>query len=159
MAFANGLSERMEELRFPNPRSPNDEPPYTGYTSPSRGQTSFYSSFQQPSSDSRLNLQRRFTTDSSKTSMSSYGSQYSHMKSDYTSSVRKSELQTSVKRNSFGRISSCSFNCIERNGSFVHMIFIWPESSGVPCVPLGLDLLLTFHSIFPLQVTISFHYK
>jgi hypothetical protein len=93
MAFANGLSERMEELRFPNPRSPNDESPYAGYTSPSRGQTSFYSSFQQPSSDARLNLQRRFTTDSSKTSMSSFGSQYSHMKSDYTSSVRKSELQ------------------------------------------------------------------
>ena len=66
MAFANRLSERMEELRFPSVRSPNDETPYNTFASPPRADSSFFSTFQQPSVDSRGSLQRRFTTDSGK---------------------------------------------------------------------------------------------
>ena len=77
----------MEELRFPNPRSPNEEFPYSGYTSPPRGQNSFFSSFQQSNNDARSNLQRRFTTDSSKATGSSFGSQYPQLKSDYSATV------------------------------------------------------------------------
>jgi hypothetical protein len=87
MAFSGGLNERMEELRFPNVRSPNDEYPYSGYASPPRGQNSFFSSFQPSSNDTRASLQRRFTTDSSKIPASSFGSQYSQMNSDYAATV------------------------------------------------------------------------
>lgn len=68
MAFANRLSERMEELRYPSVRSPNEESPYNTLTSPPRADNSFFSAFQQPTVDSRGSLQRRFTTDSSKIS-------------------------------------------------------------------------------------------
>lgn len=68
MAFANGLSERMGELRFPNPRSPNEDTPFSGYVSPPRGQNQFVSAFQSSTNDTRASLQRRFTTDSSKIS-------------------------------------------------------------------------------------------
>lgn len=93
MAFTNGLSERMGELRFPNPKSPNDEVPFSGYASPPRGQNSFFSPFQpstSTSSDIRGSLQRRFTTDSSKmSSLSSLGGQNSQMvKPHFTASVR-----------------------------------------------------------------------
>jgi len=87
MAFSGGLNERMEELRFPNVRSPNDEYPYSGYTSPPRGQNSFFSSFQTHSNDARASLQRRFTTDSSKITGSTFGSQYSQLNSDYAAAV------------------------------------------------------------------------
>ena len=87
MAFSGGLNERMGELRFPNVRSPNEEFPYSGYTSPPRGQNSFFSSFQQSSNDTRSSLQRRFTTDSSRGSVSAFGSQYSQMKPDYSAAV------------------------------------------------------------------------
>src|ERR1700761_5648456 len=66
MAFANRLSERMEELRFPSVRSPNEESPYSSFTTPPRADNSFFATFQQPSADSRGSLQRRFTTDSGK---------------------------------------------------------------------------------------------
>src|SRR5271154_5616651 len=76
MAFTNGLNERMDELRFGSQRSPTDENTY-GFNSASRPQSSFFSSFQQPSSDARGSLQRRFTTDSSKIStVSPFGQQY-----------------------------------------------------------------------------------
>lgn len=89
MAFTNGLSERMGELRFPNPRSPNDEVPYSGYVSPPRGQNPFFSTFQPSTNDTRGSLQRRFTTDSSKmSSLSSMGGQNPQMvKSQFTASV------------------------------------------------------------------------
>ncbi len=87
MAFSGGLNERMGELRFPNVRSPNEESPYSGYTSPPRGQNSFFSSFQQSSNDARSSLQRRFTTDSSRGSVSAFGSQYSQIKPEYTAAV------------------------------------------------------------------------
>ena len=89
MAFTNGLSERMGELRFPNPRSPNDEAPYSGYVSPPRGQNPFFSPFQSSTSDTRGSLQRRFTTDSSKmSSLSGMGGQNSTIvKSQFTASV------------------------------------------------------------------------
>jgi hypothetical protein len=83
MAFANRLSERMEELRFPSVRSPNEEASYNTYTSPQRADSSFFSTFQQPSADSRGSLQRRFTTDSSKVS-SAFGQGYNSLN---TSSV------------------------------------------------------------------------
>src|SRR4030095_12042701 len=65
MAFKNGLSERLEELRFTSPRSPPSESPFSSYPSPPRGQTSFMPVFQ-PAHDVRANLHRRFTTDASK---------------------------------------------------------------------------------------------
>ncbi|KAJ5676112.1 hypothetical protein N7462_009009 [Penicillium macrosclerotiorum] len=70
MAFKNGLSERLDELRFPSPRSPPSESAFPGYTSLSPGHSNFGSGFSRPSSDVRANLQRRFTTDSSKFSSS-----------------------------------------------------------------------------------------
>ena len=73
MAFKNGLNERLDELRFPSPRSPTSESPFPGYTSLSPGQPNLASAFSsRPSGDVRANLQRRFTTDSSKLSSWSY---------------------------------------------------------------------------------------
>ncbi|KAJ5167722.1 Armadillo-like helical [Penicillium canariense] len=66
MAFKNGLSERLDELRFPSPRSPPSESVYPGYSSLSPGHSNFGSPFSRPSGEVRANLQRRFTTDSSK---------------------------------------------------------------------------------------------
>lgn len=74
MAFKNGLSERLDELRFTSPRSPQSESPFSGYGSLSPGQSSFMA-FQRPSQDVRANLQRRFTTDASKLSSWSYFNQ------------------------------------------------------------------------------------
>ncbi|KAJ5178787.1 hypothetical protein N7492_001997 [Penicillium capsulatum] len=70
MAFKNGLSERLDELRFPSPRSPPSESTFPGYNPLSPGHSNFGSAFSRPSSDVRANLQRRFTTDSSKFSSS-----------------------------------------------------------------------------------------
>ncbi|PYH99964.1 hypothetical protein BO71DRAFT_312972 [Aspergillus ellipticus CBS 707.79] len=72
MAFKNGLSERLDELRFPSPRSPPSESPFPGYSSLSPGHSNFVSAFSRPSGDVRANLQRRFTTDSSKLSSWNY---------------------------------------------------------------------------------------
>lgn len=75
MAFKNGLSERLDELRFPSPRSPPSESTFPGYSSLSPGHSNFGSAFsRQPGAggDVRANLQRRFTTDSSKLSSWSY---------------------------------------------------------------------------------------
>ncbi|KAL4872731.1 hypothetical protein BDV12DRAFT_182759 [Aspergillus spectabilis] len=72
MAFKNGLSERLDELRFPSPRSPPSETPFPGYTSLSPGHSNFVSAFSRPSGDVRANLQRRFTTDASKLSSWNY---------------------------------------------------------------------------------------
>ncbi|CAI7667136.1 unnamed protein product [Penicillium manginii] len=70
MAFKNGLSERLDELRFPSPRSPPSESAFPGYTSLSPGHSNLAPGFSRPNSDVRANLQRRFTTDSSKFSSS-----------------------------------------------------------------------------------------
>lgn len=72
MAFKNGLSERLDELRFPSPRSPPSESQFPGYSSLSPGHSNFVSAFPRPTGDVRANLQRRFTTDSSKLSSWSY---------------------------------------------------------------------------------------
>ncbi|KAL4884384.1 hypothetical protein BJY04DRAFT_225628 [Aspergillus karnatakaensis] len=72
MAFKNGLSERLDELRFPSPRSPPSETPFPGYTSLSPGHSNFGSAFSRSSGDVRANLQRRFTTDASKLSSWNY---------------------------------------------------------------------------------------
>ena len=89
MAFSHGLNERMEELRFPNPRSPNEEFPYAGYASPPRAiyGNSLFSSFQSPPNDARSQLHRRFTTDSSKTSVSGFSTQFAPMRSEYSAVV------------------------------------------------------------------------
>lgn len=75
MAFKNGLSERLDELRFPSPRSPPSELPFPGYTTLSPGQPNLVSALSRPSSDVRANLHRRFTTDSSKVSSWSHTNQ------------------------------------------------------------------------------------
>lgn len=73
MAFKHGLSERLDELRFPSPRSPPSESTFPGYGPLSPGHSNFSSAFSRPSGgDVRANLQRRFTTDSSKLSSWSY---------------------------------------------------------------------------------------
>lgn len=67
MAFKNGLSERLDELRFPSPRSPPSDSPFSGYGAMSPGHASLIAAaLSRPPSDVRGNLQRRFTTDSSK---------------------------------------------------------------------------------------------
>lgn len=70
MAFKNGLSERLDELRFPSPRSPPSESAFPGHSSLSPSHSNLNSAFSRPSGDVRANLQRRFTTDSSKFSSS-----------------------------------------------------------------------------------------
>lgn len=70
MAFKNGLSERLDELRFPSPRSPPSESALPGYNPLSPGHSNLNSAFPRASGDVRANLQRRFTTDSSKFSSS-----------------------------------------------------------------------------------------
>ncbi|KAE8152451.1 hypothetical protein BDV25DRAFT_128008 [Aspergillus avenaceus] len=72
MAFKNGLSERLDELRFPSPRSPTSESQFPGYNPISPGHPNLVSAFSRPSGDVRSNLQRRFTTDSSKLSSWNY---------------------------------------------------------------------------------------
>ncbi|PGH23173.1 hypothetical protein AJ80_02810 [Polytolypa hystricis UAMH7299] len=84
MSFKNGLSERLEELRFSSPRSPPaSDSPFPSFPSSPRGSQPLYSQSsafsspfspplnQQkqvpaPASDVRAHLQRRFTTDSAK---------------------------------------------------------------------------------------------
>lgn len=72
MAFKNGLSERLDELRFSSPRSPPTESTFPSYSPLSPSQSSLISAFQRPSNDVRANLQRRFTTDASKLSSWSF---------------------------------------------------------------------------------------
>lgn len=73
MAFKNGLGERIDELRFSNPRSPPDDTPYSGCISPPRGQNNFMSTLRQPVNDARASLQRRFTEGSGKMSLTPIG--------------------------------------------------------------------------------------
>ena len=76
MAFVNGLSERMDELRFGDQRLSHDDSSYAGFTTTSRPSGAFYP-MSQPPNDMRGGLQRRFTTDASKMpAASSFGQQY-----------------------------------------------------------------------------------
>lgn len=89
MAFKHGLSERLDELRFPSPRSPPSDSTFPGYSPLSPG-TSNFTGFSRPITDVRANLQRRFTTDSSKLSSWSYlsqGASQEHDPLDMLSSV------------------------------------------------------------------------
>lgn len=71
----------MEELRFPNLRSPDTEV-FSPNSTAVRDQNSYFSNLQNSSNDARASLQRRFTTDSSKMSTSRpFGQQYSSMNS------------------------------------------------------------------------------
>ena len=67
MAFQNSLSGRMEELRFPSLRSPDTDSFPSNGPATSRGEGSF---FPTNGNDTRGGLQRRFTTDASKMSLS-----------------------------------------------------------------------------------------
>ncbi|KAI9372007.1 hypothetical protein BJX61DRAFT_534343 [Aspergillus egyptiacus] len=71
MAFKYGLSERLDELRFPSSRSPS-ETPFASYTPLSPNNSAFVSPFPRPTADVRGNLHRRFTTDASKLSSWNY---------------------------------------------------------------------------------------
>jgi hypothetical protein len=85
MAFPNSLSGRMDELRFLPLRSPDADTSLNGST-PVRGDSSYFSTMS-PSNDARASLQRRFTTDSSKMSISSpFGPQYGGITSQSVSS-------------------------------------------------------------------------
>lgn len=72
MAFKNGLSERLDELRFPSSRSPPSESSFPGYGPFSPGRSNVVSAFSRPPGDVRSNMQRRFTTDSGKFSPWNY---------------------------------------------------------------------------------------
>ncbi|KIX94095.1 uncharacterized protein Z520_10121 [Fonsecaea multimorphosa CBS 102226] len=104
MAFSNTLSGRMEELRFPNLRSPDAESPYSSNGSSTREQNPFFANMHSSSNDARASLQRRFTTDSSKmpvarpfgqqyTSMSSAAAKNKQMYEDIQNAKRKAEEQ------------------------------------------------------------------
>lgn len=67
MAFKPGFSDRLDELRFPSPRSPPVDPPFASHT-PLSPPASMMSAFSRPPTDVRANLQRRFTTDAGKLS-------------------------------------------------------------------------------------------
>ncbi|KAL1954840.1 hypothetical protein VTO42DRAFT_528 [Malbranchea cinnamomea] len=66
MAFKNGLSEHLDELRLASPRSPPSESPFSSFPSLPGTKQSFPSAFQSPLHDIRSTIQRRFTTDSTK---------------------------------------------------------------------------------------------
>lgn len=88
MAFKNGLSERLDELRFTSPRSPKSDAPFSAYTPLPPGQSSLMSAFQpRPSTDARTHMPRRFTTDASKFSSWSFLNQLSSESGDPLSSV------------------------------------------------------------------------
>jgi hypothetical protein len=98
MAFKHGLSERLDELRFPSPRSPPSESAFPGYTSLSPGHSNFGSGFSsRPTGDVRANLQRRFTTDSSKFSSWGYLNQGSGSSSGSGSTQDPLDLLSSVR--------------------------------------------------------------
>ncbi|KAI9836195.1 MAG: hypothetical protein M1819_001532 [Sarea resinae] len=66
MAFASGLNDRVDDMRFPNPQSPPNETTFPIYTSPFRGDNNHMQSHSPSANEIRANLQRRFTTDSAK---------------------------------------------------------------------------------------------
>jgi hypothetical protein len=111
MAYPNRLSERMEELRFPSLRSP-EEAAFNNGTN-GRGDTSYFSAMGQ-SNDARASLQRRFTTDSSKMSMARpFGSQYGAVNAQ-TVSHSNSACQFSLQIGSRDSISSAKFHGLDR---------------------------------------------
>lgn len=100
MALRNGLSDRLDELRFSSPRSPPSESPFSGYSAISPSQSSLIPSFQRPSNDVRANITRRFTTDASKlSSWSSFNQSFNQQSSalpeslDMLSSVSLASLR------------------------------------------------------------------
>ena len=80
MAYSNGLTGRMEELRFPVLRSPEVESPYTNGSAGSRDSNPFFT-MQNAANDARGSLQRRFTADSGKAAGARPFSQYTQTNS------------------------------------------------------------------------------
>ena|SRR5579862_5930168 len=98
MAFSNGLGDRFEDLRFRNPQSQRDESPFPTYPTPLRSNGNRVNTTNQPN-DSRMTLQRRFTTDSTKQSaMSPIGQSPNRIAEplDLSSSVRKTKYSFSL---------------------------------------------------------------
>jgi hypothetical protein len=62
MAFAGGLADRSDDMRFRSPQSPHDEPNFPAITSPRRAVGTSMQSSGSSSADARQSLQRRFTT-------------------------------------------------------------------------------------------------
>ena len=85
MAFHNSLTGRLEELRYPSLRSPEADSSFTTGAATSRPESSYFSTMSS-SNDARTNLQRRFTTDSSKMSLAKpFGAQYGGLNSQSVS--------------------------------------------------------------------------
>lgn len=81
MAFHNSLTGRLEELRYPSLRSPEADASFTNGAATSRPESLYFSTMSS-SNDTRTNLQRRFTTDSTKMSLAKpFGAQYGGMNS------------------------------------------------------------------------------
>lgn len=69
MAYNNALASRLDELRSRNPSTTTTTSENSsGYTTPARYSGSFMTSHSQSVNDTRASVQRRFTTDLSKTS-------------------------------------------------------------------------------------------
>ncbi|KAJ9617021.1 hypothetical protein H2200_000742 [Cladophialophora chaetospira] len=101
MAFSNTLSGRMEELRFPNLRSTDTESPYNSNGSSAREQSPYFSNMHASSNDARVSLQRRFTTDSSKTAAARpFGQQYPSVNSTAQSKNKQiyEEIQNAKRK-------------------------------------------------------------
>ncbi|RMZ91329.1 hypothetical protein DV736_g1417, partial [Chaetothyriales sp. CBS 134916] len=96
MSFSNRLSERMEELRFPNIRSPELDSFSNGSTA-GRGES--YFSALPPTNDGRGSMQRRFTTDSSKISMARpFGSQFGAVSAQTIKNKQMEEIQREKRK-------------------------------------------------------------
>ncbi|RMZ83983.1 hypothetical protein DV737_g1341, partial [Chaetothyriales sp. CBS 132003] len=96
MSFSNRLSERMEELRFPNIRSPELDSFSNGSTA---GRGDSYFSALPPTNDPRGSLQRRFTTDSSKISMARpFGSQFGAVSVQNFKNKQMEEIQREKRK-------------------------------------------------------------
>lgn len=105
MAFKNGLSERLDELRFPSPRSPPSESSFPGYGPFPPNHSNLASAFPRPTGDVRSNIQRRFTTDSSKLSSWNYLNQGATQMPDPLDMLSSVSLDFS----SYGRFYSLRF--------------------------------------------------
>jgi hypothetical protein len=105
----------MEELRFPNLRSPETDSPYNSNGTSNREQNTYFSNLHS-SNDARTSLQRRFTTDSSKMSGARpFGQQYPPVNS------------TAVRHMSLCHPMKIMLLCLWRNNSILWRLH-WPQS-------------------------------
>lgn len=105
MAFKTGFSERLDELRFPSPRSPPVDSPYSH--TPLSPPASMMSAFSRPTPDVRANLQRRFTTDAGKLSSWNFLNQQSANSTDTLDLLSSVSIASSV-----GCCCTCSCSAV-----------------------------------------------